>query len=325
MSTTPWSFASNPFANVSKGSFKMMHIICDDHDSKLMAAAPLAPELNAIYVEFHPYRVKYDKLYSDWMGSGGTYEGSTQLVYDMLSQLSGPVIDDWDVAIMFVHKSRTPEYKRLMPNGRAPFQKGGVDQRIAEVETLLSQIGSSPALAVVKGQITTFYTKLKTARDTQQGNEGARIGKSDALEAQRILTAQAMYRALGRLITYHWQSESEVEGYYDLENIRSLGRGAAPTSDPTVSKELNEGATIDTGLTIAPETPMRIRNTGAAALRACLSATAGVPCDDSTGNVINPGEEVSVTPADLGKPEGGFLTVTNLNAGLKGSVEVYLD
>jgi hypothetical protein len=322
MKTPSWGYTHNQFDNATRGSFKLMNIISADHASKLEAQIH-ATGIVPLHSFFHEVREVYALAYSHWQSTEAAYAGATKKVSDWINELASTAIEDWDIRIQLLYKPRTAEYKKLLPSGRSPFQSAGIDQRISEVKSLMENVAGDVPLASLLQDVTAFFTNLNGARNTQQGLEGALGVASDALEIARTQTAEAMHRNLGGLLWIYFQTPWEVETFFDLANIRQKS-GSGGTIDPAVSLTVNPGATVESGLSFAPDTPISILNTGSVSLRVCAGSDAGISCGEGVGQVINPGEELETTLVQLGGTAGSFLNLTNTATGIAGSADIYL-
>jgi hypothetical protein len=299
-----------------------MNVISSDTAAKLQKQAS-NPAIAPLHAHFAPIRAAYATAYKTWMAHNSRYNAATQRIDEMLSQLSSTVIEDWDVRIMNLHKSRTARYKELMPNGRTAFMTGGKDQRIAIVAALAENLEGEPALNTLQSEVQEFHDLLSAARDEQQGLEGDVATLSSALEHERLKAAAGLYFVMGGLMQIHCDEPREIEKFFDLENIRQR-KGKTEYVDPSVVLQVGPNSSSESGLTLSPDTRFLLRVTGEAALKVCLTTDPTSTCPDGEGQSLNPGEELDATPASLGKPEATFLVISNPHATAQGEVQVYL-
>lgn len=242
MATPVFSFSENPFDNGTKGSFKKMNIVSADTDSKLFGQQS-NPDIQTLYLFFHPVRNGYLSRYTQWKSAKATYRGATATVYNLLTELSRSKIEDFDIHIQTIYKRGTPQYIALFPEFRNPFQTGEIDERIAALDILLTNIGNDPALATIKTEINSFYQTLSGARNQQQGAEGNTNSLSAQLELERKICAAAMYSVLGGLMRIYSTNPSQISSYFDLETLR----GALPDDEEpeTVTHNIHAGQVIN--------------------------------------------------------------------------------
>lgn len=306
MAHTPWSYAQNVFDNSTKNNFKKMLMVASDHDSKLAAQIADAA-INTLYLFFHPLYLAYSNAYSAWQSAEAAWGGGTVTVGDLMSQLSADKIEEWDIAIQVVYKQKTGEYKALLPNGRAPFQTGAYELRIAAIQTLVANIGADAALAAVKADALAFHTTILAARNTQQGKEGLLSQKSDALELERVAVAEGMYFTLAGLMSKFYQNPIKVEEYYDLELIRNINQQAP---GDVFDFELPANSHQDSGITFGEADKFLLQNTSDTTLFAGRVATEGDPL---TTNLItvSANSTVGIAASEMGAAGELFITLQN--------------
>ncbi len=220
MSSTNWSLTDNIFDNVTKDNFSKMRIIAP-YTKAVLTARQNDPEIAQILAAYAPVSDNYVTLFDTLLESRGEHIGSTVKVRALLKQLSGNHIRKWDVAIQKVYDLGTPDYIRLLPNRRKPFQQGKQDQRDAAVAALIKAIGTDAALATLKGDIQAFYTLLKNAIKSNRGNFGTISVLSTKTEDARIVTAQAMMTVYFSLGMLNVTNLKKVDAYFDLPNIQN--------------------------------------------------------------------------------------------------------
>lgn len=172
-----------------------------------------------------------------WSGLRSSNSANTRLVVQIIDELSGIKIRQWDIAIQAVYDLNSPTYKKLLPNRRKPFQNGKTENRKTALSNLVAAIGTDAKLATVLTEVKTVLTNLTNAlnaQDTQQANIDAAIAK---LEASRIAGCKVMHRAYGLLIGKFFEQPSLTDAYFPIEFLISrsqisfthtLVEGAAP-------------------------------------------------------------------------------------------------
>jgi hypothetical protein len=298
MSTPVWPSTQNQFLNATEGSYKKMNIVSSDTDSKLYGQQA-NPLIAPAFAYFNPHRALFSQKYIAWKSSVMAYHEATTEVYSLLKELSSKKIENWDARILVEHASDSTRYEGLLPDNRAPFQTGEIDERIAAVATLIERIGAEAALAALKADIIAFHGLLVAARNTQQALEGESNTKSAELEHERVACAQAMFAVLGMLMTVYNIDPSQIADYFDLETLRGhvndivdlLFIGSVGASQ--VINVLNPSVIqYITGVTL------RIKNTttgpaiGGLYFYAADNATDGWT---GLGQLLNPGEEATIT------------------------------
>ena len=227
MAELNWKYAKNMFINATDRRRGLMLRVGADHVAKLQAKLGLPPDpdiqvcLNRIQPLFDQFQLKmvvFDV-------KSGTRKGQTEVLGDLLAELAGSRIKQWDITVQNTFLAGTPQYTQIFPNGRGPFQSGAQDVRILAVQTLAQRLAPFAGLSALKTTVEAFHTSLEAARNTQQGTEGEISSASDAAEAARVALAIGLYANLGRLMEKHAANPDLLGGYFEV----ALLRGSSPS------------------------------------------------------------------------------------------------
>lgn len=317
-----WLFAGNTFESNTRGSFRKMYSLSKDHYGKLKALRT-DPDLNLLYLEFEQPYLYNSGLYFQWIAKESRYQGTTDELVELLKELGSTKMRYFDSTIQTVFDSETPAYKKIMSNGREPFQHGSIEDKISALEAFNISVNAEPAFTrTFKTAVSTFCRAVTDKRDEQQGLEVEVAELSSQLELSRVALSETFISVLGGLYRKYKSNLVEIENFYDLELIRNHSAGEKEI-EPSAILILNPGATIESGITFRPATLLRIENTGASAISVYVSTTAGAP--NPTGSVVlNPGESIEKPASELGEPNGTFLNVSNTHPRLSGEVTVFM-
>ncbi len=230
-----WKYEENMIEQVTRGSFKLMDLLLQDHVARLMKMLTKFPG-DTDYQEMHGVAASelslWNGAYVPYRAARGVYKARTQSFYEMLESLPG-LLDDWDIDIQAAggptkpYKAGKAAYTEIFPQGRAPFTSGAVDQRVAAVQTLVANLQAHAPLAAVLGTVTTFAGQFAAARLAQQGEEGGSEVNSEGLEMRRLSAADKMFRNIGRAMT-KFGAAGMIGKMFDLNYIRD---GATPPPD----------------------------------------------------------------------------------------------
>ncbi|HEY4786461.1 MAG TPA: hypothetical protein VIH57_10450, partial [Bacteroidales bacterium] len=214
-----WNFLQNQFLHASDGSYYVGMSISTYHDNALdkMKSEPV---VLGLYNFYHPLHLDYKTAYSTWETQGGTQQGETLNLYQLLNLLNNTKVPRWDVKIQNQYDSKTPAYKRLLPNHRKPFQQGAQSERIQAVKSLSEAIGSDLLLADVKTDIDSFYVLLEAAYNAQKGNKSLSKNTTNNLELARQAMCAGQYADLGALMQKYSTTPEVIAQYFDLQSIR---------------------------------------------------------------------------------------------------------
>lgn len=248
MSDTTWHFLKNQFNTATATSYKKANILNNDHMGKLTAENTDA-DIAALEARTQPLSTDFSDKYSTWISAKATSKGYTQVFDNLLSELSSTKIKQWDIQIQGVHLEGTAEYTMILPNRRRPFQTGGKDERLSEVQALAQRLLSYPALAATQADVDAFATSMQTARNNQQQKEELVAMASDQLEQARVALTTMMYGNLGVLMDKYRTMPGMIENFWQLDLIRTTSSAAdddvsLPSTQVTISGRLTDSVTL---------------------------------------------------------------------------------
>lgn len=246
MSDNTWQFLSNQFETGTRNNFKRANVLNNDHLSKL-TSEQADPDILALVTRTQPPSTAYSGAYSNWISARATYKGHTQLLDNLLNDLSSTKIKQWDIQIQAQFLEGTPEYTMILPNRRGPFQTGTKDERLSEVEALAQRLLGYAALAATQADVAAFGTALRTARDNQQQKEQLVSMASDVLENARLDLCIMMYGNLGVLMDKYRDTPAVIENFWQLDLIRRTGQGGNDDDLPTTTVRISGRVTSMAG------------------------------------------------------------------------------
>jgi hypothetical protein len=238
MKNETWHYIENQFLNATENSYKKCNILCVDHQSKLTAEAA-DPVIAALVARTLPLSNGFTTTYIAWISAKATYKGYTQMSDTLLRELSAQKIKEWDIQIQNVHLEGTGDYTILLPEQRGPFQQGGKDARIVQLEGLSGRLANYPALAATKTDVDLFLGNLKAIRDVQQQKEELVSMASDQMELARVQLCEMMFGNLGALMDRYRKMPTVVANFWQLALLRTSGKDSdeseLPASEVNIS------------------------------------------------------------------------------------------
>jgi hypothetical protein len=302
----PWMFTQNPFLNVTGESYRLAVRISTYHLGAISKNAG-NPFFDGLIKPFAPLQTTLAAAYSNWRSQSGSQQGETLQVTQLLKLLSGTKIKKWDIAIQGVYDNSSPDYKKLLPNNRAPFQAGTQQDRITAVSSLVETIGSDAALAAVKTDANSFLADIQTAITSQKGTIAGTKTNSDAVEAARVAMCIGMYANLGALMQQNAAMPENIEPYFDLSAIRS-GAQVVFTGEtkPLETENIFKH-------TFLPGDKLLLKNEGVTELQFFLAAQK----DDAPGSgvvILAAGQQTIADVSNMAKPGNTYFNVLNSDA-----------
>jgi hypothetical protein len=310
-----WIFSTNIFLTVTEYSYFLAVEISTFHDN-VLAAGVADADIKVLYDKFHPIHLALLSDYNNWKVQGDTQQGKSLSLRQLLSELSGTKIQDWDIQVQNIYKQNTPEYKILLPNHRIPFQTGTQTERIQTVKSLGTKLGSYASLATLKTDVDAFYTQLNDAFNNQKSNISGTKTQSSAVETSRVAMCVAQYANLGLLMDKYAGTPEKVANYFDLENIRKTKQTVytghiKPGVADTIAKH-----------TFAAGDEVYLENTGTTTLQFYLAATKDAMPGTKTYTLASGNATVAI--GELGDVANAFVTVYNPDANNTGGFYVEL-
>lgn len=209
----------NVFLNSTKRSYFKALTLSQFHDAALLGASSDAyfAGLSAVY---HPLHHDYVTKYSIWKMKFTTAKSKTNILYQLIKELSSTKIDNWDIAVQNIYNHKTTQYKALFSNGRKPFQTGKITNRIGAIKNLSDMMDGDAALATIKADVDAFWILIKDAAKEQKTAISERNVAKNNLEDARILICEEMYANLGSLISKYKKTPEKAGDYFDLNTLR---------------------------------------------------------------------------------------------------------
>jgi len=308
-----WSYALNPFLLVTDSSYFNAMELGMHHDNALQSA-PADTVIAALYKTYHPIYLTFRSSYNDWIAQGGSQQGETLNLSQLIRLLTNTKIQQWDVKIQTIYPINTPQYKKIMTHRRKPFQTGTQTEKLEAVQALSKNIGADAALASVKTEVDAFLVQYEAALTKQQGSKTTTKTLSDKLEPARINLCNALYANLGALMQKYSTTPTMIESYFDQKILRRskqvFFKGQVKASSlVTVVKH-----------TFVDSDEVYLNNTGTTTLQVYLAASKDLR-PTATAYKLTPGER-TVAIKTLGNLADTFLIVFNPEVVTKGSYEI---
>lgn len=306
---------TNPFLEPMKRSF-VGAVAIAGHTDGVLDAQKANPDIDPIYTLFTTVNASLASAYAARIAAAGTQKGKTASLTDLIAELRGPRIDDWDFAIQQVHRRGTSRYIELLPSGRKPFQEGRQSQRIAEVLALSDRIGAEAALATLKTEVDAFYQDLSTADATQEGAKGATEASSTAMEDAVLAAAIGLFRVYAGLVQLFAAEPERIGDYFNMELIldreqRAFTGAVGISATKAIAKRTLDGTAL-----------IRFVNTGAVRLRFYFAEEKTGEAPAGGGLALLPGGDQTVAVSTLGT--GPYLNVTNESTEGEGAYELVI-
>ena len=232
-----WNLSVNLFETTTRRRFPAMNALLEDHWSRCCAAVKREPadaDFIVMKGRAEAARTAWRTEYIAWTASRGRYKGRTQAMQKLIADLRGEQISTWDIMVQATDtlqrtwRRGSPGHTMLFPQGRRPFQQGGIDERIAAVATLALTLSQVPVFAPVAALVSAFHSALRSARDEQQGLEGEVETGSGDVEAQRRAAAVMLQKNLGRLFEKYAETPGLIMTFFDLRDVRQPQKKAKP-------------------------------------------------------------------------------------------------
>ena len=216
-----WKYVDNQFILVTRDSLKRAVTLSTFHDNALLSLSVTYPALLPLYTRYHPLHLALVAAYNKHTSSESLQQGETLSVAQEYAVSKALLSEEWLPAILLIYKKTTPRYKALFPDGLTPFNKGGIDEKIAAFNVLSENIGTDAALATIKTAVDSNYASLLLARSTQSSAKTTTSDNSTASEEARVAAMTMQYRNLGNIMDNFYDTREKMCGLvFDLVTLR---------------------------------------------------------------------------------------------------------
>jgi hypothetical protein len=311
--TNPWLHLRNPFLYATENSYPKAMSLSEFHENAL-SKNKTDPFILALFNAFHPFHENYENSYGIWKAQVGVNQGGTLKLGQLLKQLSSTRIKNWDNQIQIKYPQNTPEYIKLLPNRRMPFQGGKQKERIDALGALTLNLSTDTSLNTLFEEVDDFNVKVIAAAGQKKTNRSTNKGIVNELETLRVAMCIAMYANLGGMIQKYAATPEKVEQYFDLALLRrpkqTLFTGhLKPAETFTIAKR-----------TFGESDEITLTNHGPSQLKFYLAHTKNKQ-PGTTAITLDEGDQTVLASA-LGNLSDTYLTVLNTNSLLNGEFTV---
>jgi DNA repair ATPase RecN len=204
-----WSYLDNPFNNVTKGNFKRMIMMVQDHRDKLKRAANLDPALMSLFNVLDPAYTQFSAAYQHNKIVQQRREMQTGQ-FELLMTKMPAMTQEWDYQVIEKYRPSTPEYQFLMSEGRTGLYKLAYELRLSAVSDFIRKLQDFPSLSSLLNEVTAWYQNAMFVRETQQGYEGELQQAQTSVEQARQNLAQKMHYVWAGLLMHYIQEPERV-------------------------------------------------------------------------------------------------------------------
>lgn len=205
---------NTPFYHNHKRSFET-----GDHLNQALEADEAILNVQPLYNFFNPRFTGYKASYMFWLDKIGVYRGSSSVVKEKFVELAGTEIDKVDKFLKNIYINNQQKYLELMPNGKAPFQKGTYSNKILFSEQLADAMILRVELAPIAQGFKSFTTSVYETRKLQRINNQNVKSASVDLEKKRVILADGLFYVYGGLIVIHFEVPGEIAKYYEVNQM----------------------------------------------------------------------------------------------------------
>ncbi len=212
-----WIYLVNPFDQLTRKNRKLLLEIAEHHMNALEAGDDMV--LNALLertkLPFNHFKAEYGR----WHATRSIAKGSTKRTDQLVVELRGSKIQEWNAPILKDFGYESPDYKALFPKGRRPFQQGSVENRIKAVGELAITLEKYPQYKTIQLDALDFFERFNKVRSLQYQKDDQIDGISQEVDTTRKPLVDLLYRNLGVLIDHYNGSGKEVGRYFPVTII----------------------------------------------------------------------------------------------------------
>ncbi|WP_432671799.1 hypothetical protein [Flavobacterium sp. SM2513] len=308
MQTRTWQYLMNQFENSTRTSYKKAVKLSTYHEADLKKKALTESKLVPIHTRYLPLHIALVQEYNNWKSAGGSQEGQTLNLEQMLD-VAYSNINDWELSIQVAglsYRKGTPAFKAIFMNGRNPFSRGSIDDRINAYDTLALNMKPYKEIESIMDRVRGTYADLDAARNSQLGAKGTVKSMSGNVERARINAMTMQWRNLGFAMDTFWDRLEYIESMFDLQTLRDNSQSIFTGK---LEPKENEAVLVHTFLA---DDELKLRNKGAATIHFYLGTMANGT--DSMPVMLEPMTELVIMISAFGVADYSlhrFLTVVN--------------
>ena len=324
-----WSYLDNPFNNVTKGNFKRMIMMVQDHRDKLKRAANLDPALMSLFNVLDPAYTQFSAAYQHNKIVQQRREMQTGQ-FELLMTKMPAMTQEWDYQVIEKYRPSTPEYQFLMSEGRTGLYKLAYELRLSAVSDFIRKLQDFPSLSSLLNEVTAWYQNAMFVRETQQGYEGELQQAQTSVEQARQNLAQKMHYVWAGLLMHYIQEPERVENFYELKYLQRGNSTTKTTENTDVTDNFTtiaagEKKVVSTG-NYMRDTNILITNSSNATMRVWVSNNADSLCPEDAMDIL-PNSSVSAFGDELtdGTDPLRYIMAENISSDITGKLRVSIE
>jgi len=279
------------------------------------------PKFKVLYDFYLPIYTQYRTNYLLWLSATSAYRGSSLLLDELFQELSGPQINKVDTFLKNVYIDDNKNYITLMPNNRAPFQKGTYTDRILKTEQLAAAMELRTELVTIAADFSGFSLGLSKGRDEQRVNKQSTKDASTVLEKSRVLLAGGLFWVYGGLIQELYLTPEDIADFYEINQMFAKKAGELIVNPDVIVLDLGPLETKEAGMNFLPTDVISASDVGNSDIEFWI--TDGTPPNVNTKKgTIHAGEEFLIKPPEWATSDCRYLFFKCLDNEFNGIVHL---
>ncbi len=214
-----WQPAENFVRNGVRGNYTVALKVSTFHFNALTAQSSNVA-IAALLVLYTPYHNGLVSASTAKLSALGDRIGDTQTKSELFLELTQVRLPIWQQMIGNVYARGTAAFKTLFPFGLDVFHNGTIENKLINLRTLRDKCTADASLAAVASLITSFYSAINNARNTQEGEKtivGVGINnQQDAIEAMCI----QMFADYGTIVSLFPNGPTRIKSFIDVVTLQ---------------------------------------------------------------------------------------------------------
>jgi hypothetical protein len=314
-----WSFISNTFLILAGMSLKRFYKFTYLFFERLEAQQATAG-IGDIYNDYKPFYLAFKSDYIKIKSKKGVRIGDTYAQKLFFIKLYSEKMPPWVRAISDFYEPKSPEYKKIFPQGLTPLSTYPLDERLAYFDAMIETMKLYSNLNTIRGEMETFRDSLEGMRDTREHSGSDVDVVSDELHGLATDLAIETYSALGSLMKLYRKTPEKILAFMSISLLHYYSKTAG---EPDNVFELLFAAneTKEAGFVFTIDEKLMIYNSGNTTLRFWFAKAAADPMS-TTYFDVEPDAVKEYIINVYANADDHFLMVKNLSTTEEGSVEI---
>lgn len=176
--------------------------------------------IKPIFLAYKPFHFELMDKVSNLEKIKGIQEGETLNINQQFILLRSSKIKRWDIAVQGIFSDTTPDYKKIFPNKRTPFQNGSQTDKLNVLAALSKVLTDYPALDATNKEVELLYANINDSLTNQKSALRDTTSAAALAEVARINMCDEQYGFMGLFMSKYKKTPTVLRRYFDFNTLR---------------------------------------------------------------------------------------------------------